>query len=60
MHDRVALPAGTQATVIVRPREGALDDPTPSPELRAVLGSRWAMTGLTPRRHSSRRWLSWS
>ena len=31
MHDRVAFPADAQATVVVHPREGTLDHPTPSP-----------------------------
>ncbi len=39
MHDRVAFPADAQAAVVVQPREGTLDDPTLSPEPRAVLGS---------------------
>jgi putative transposase len=32
MHDRVAFPADAQAPVVVQPREGTLDHPTPSPK----------------------------
>src|SRR5215210_4002119 len=39
MYDRVAFPADAQAPVVMQPREGTLDDPTPLPEPRAVLGS---------------------
>ena len=38
MHNRVAFPADAQAAVVVQPREGTLDDPTPAPEPLAVLG----------------------
>jgi hypothetical protein len=31
MHDRVSFPADAQAAVVVQPREGPLDNPTPSP-----------------------------
>jgi len=31
MHDRVAFPSDAQAVVVVQPREGTLDHPTPSP-----------------------------
>ena len=31
MHDRIALPSDAQAAVVVQPREGTLDHPTPSP-----------------------------
>jgi hypothetical protein len=32
MHGRVAFLADAQAAVIMQPREGTLDHPTPSPE----------------------------
>jgi hypothetical protein len=56
----IALVADPQPAQVVQPGEGALYDPAflPSPEPCSVL--RLAITGFTPRFHSSRRYLSWS
>src|SRR3954470_10436975 len=49
MDDGVAFPADPEAAEVVQPGEGALTDPAPAAQPRAVLGAAAAMTGSTLR-----------
>jgi hypothetical protein len=55
-----AVGADEQSAAVVEPGEGAFDDPAVAAEAGATLGWRRAMIGFTPRRQTSRRYLSWS
>ena len=55
-----ALPTDAQATELVQPGEGSLDDPAHSPEARAVLSGAPGHDPLDDAGHRSRRYLSWS
>jgi hypothetical protein len=56
----VALPADAEPAEVVQPGDRPLHHPAHAAESELGSVPRRAITGLTPRRHSSRRYLSWS